>query len=103
MISITFNVQYAVIIAMVAIIAPAASATLACRQRPTTTATKTSATSSASPGHFCSMESMKHRPGFDMLSIRPDADTPHEVVISIRQRNIDVLDNMLMERSDPGE
>ena len=46
-------------------------------------------------------EKMKHR--MDLIrKSKTDPSTPHEVVIAVKQRNLDVLEKMVLERATPG-
>ncbi len=47
------------------------------------------------------MEKMKSRQTFTLHS-KPETDHAHEIVFAVKQRNLDILDSMLMERSTPG-
>ena len=46
-------------------------------------------------------EKMKHRMDFIRKS-KTDPSTPHEVVIAVKQQNLDVLEKMVLERATPG-
>jgi len=47
------------------------------------------------------METMVQRTGFEVIH-KADAETDHEIVIAICQRNLDILEEEVLERSNPG-
>ena len=42
------------------------------------------------------------RPGIEYVS-RADSEAKHEVIIAVKQQNIDILEQKLLERSTPGD
>lgn len=52
-------------------------------------------------GSFLKMESMIKREDF-VLQSKADSDADHEIVFAIKQKNLDKLESMVLERSTPG-
>ena len=48
------------------------------------------------------METMINREGFELLK-RADIEQHHELVVAVKQNNLDLLEEMVLERSTPGE
>ena len=55
----------------------------------------------AATASFVKMESMIPRSTFVKVG-RADSSVRHEVLIAIKQRNLDVLEGMVLDRSTPG-
>jgi hypothetical protein len=56
----------------------------------------------ALPTNHVGMERMVHRLNDFTQHGRAHSSLQHEVVIAVKQRNLDVLEGLLMERSTPG-